>query len=264
MSFGPRNTVDDPLDRGYVASDLVTTPRLSLFRWAVTVLAGCRDGLRGVLDQVDLTESGAVNTFWLQTNSAAYAQADRQEFLAMQARVAAPIRALAALARERIDREADLAAQHEQLESLMKRDRPTLEGIVRGPAEESADDVVVLARRQRRWEQPVQVVRNRIAELEQRIRDIDTAAAPLVAVITVAHQVAVSRSERVHQFYERTAETYRRALSRSAANGAEIQAAGINTVTLLPSAWMTAPTTWIPEQYRNSTITEQKETADVL
>ena len=254
----------DPLAVASLDRTLVTTLPLSVRRAVLAWFAGRGDGKSGVFDAVNLDE-GASDSFWLRRNAAEFEQADRAEFLAMQARVADPSRRLEGLVRERSDLAADRDVLTAELDDLLGREAPVMSTIVRGPAETNAADSILLARRQRTWNQPVLAMRRRILTLEERIRAIDVESAHLAAVISVAFSVAVSRSERLRRFYERPAEIYRRALSRTASNGAQIQAAGIGTTTLTVPVWTTQPCPWIPAGYvTDPTPIETKETADVL
>lgn len=258
---------NDPLSARYLGRAIATTPPLSPFRLISAWFAGRADGMRGVLDAVDFADGTPVDTYWLHRNAAAFEQADRRQYLAMEARVAGPSRALASLARERRELSDECDSQRDALAELLDREQPTPSTIVRGAAEQSAHESVVLARRQRHWDRPVLLVRGRIESLEQRMHAIDVESAKLAAIIMVAHSVAVSRSQELRRFYERPAETYRRALSRSAVNGAVVQAAGINTVTLPVPAWTTEPCRWISSDYAitpTTRTTDTKESADVL
>lgn len=250
----------DPLSTGYLGRGLRVSRHLRLRDALPAWLAGRGDGKAGMLDAANLEHGGPVSTYWLQRNAASYEQTDRTEFLAMEATLAPAIRALDALVRERDDLLATLDSQRAELERLHERTKPELSTISRGVAEAHTDDAVVLARRQRLWNAPVTAAASRVTSLETGIRAITAEAAEHASIIQVGFGVAISRTDRARKYFERRAEVYRRALSRSSANGAVIQAAGIGTITIPAPDWTRQRCSWIPTEY---TITPQKESADV-
>jgi len=251
----------DPLATAYLGRRLTVSSHLRLRDALPAWIAGRGDGKAGMLDAANLEQGGRVSTYWLQRNAASYEQTDRAEFLAMEATLAPAIRALDALVRERDELLGALDSQRAELEHLQQRAKPELATISRGVAEVNTDDAVVLARRQRLWDAPVTAAASRITSLETRIRAIAAEAAGLASIIQVGFGVAISRTDRARKYFERRAEVYRRALSRSSANGAVIQAAGIGTITIPAPDWTQQRCSWIPAEYL--TTTTQKESADV-
>lgn len=221
--------------------------------------AGTCDGKAGMLDAADLTLD--LSTYYLQGLRATYEQADRHEYLAMEAALAPVRRSLEALDRERTDLLQELDLHRDDLEKLHGRAKPDLSSIQRGVAEANADDSVVLARRQRTWDAPVSAKKAEIGQLESRLRSIDAQAADHLAIVEVGFDVAVTRTDRTRKYYERAGELYRRAFSRAAANGTVIQAAGIGTITIPAPEWTQKPCPWIPAGLQPTTA--QKESAHV-
>jgi hypothetical protein len=248
------------LDRRFLDRALYLAAPVRLRMHFAAFWAAGGDGRHGVLSAVDpdrmdplYTTPGApsdIETFWIARNRAGFLQADERDLRAMSARVAPCTRELAALA----DRRALLLAERTGLvgerERLEGRPRPELATIQRGPAEASAHDGVVLARRMRVWAVPVDAVLARVAAIDATLRGIDTEAAAYAAVLDTAFAIELTRSRALRHHYERCAETYRRRLTHRHRDGAAFQAAAMATITIPVPAWNSAPNPWIPSGFR--------------
>jgi hypothetical protein len=228
-------------------------------RWWMRLGAWCAagsDGRHGVLSAVDAdrmdplyTTPGApaeIETFWIARNRAGFGQADQRDLRAMSARVAPFARDLSAAVSRRDSAAVERVSLLVELERLEQRPLPALASIQRGPAEASAHDGVLIARRMRTWNGPVSIMRSRIAELEATIARLETTAADLVAVLESAFEIELVRSDALRFHYERCAETYRRRLTHRHRDGASFQVAAMATTTIPAPAWTTASNPWIP------------------
>jgi len=250
-----RNT--DPLSSDFLGRRTRLAPLMPIAHRLGSAWAGHREGRKNLPDAMDANGNAysTVDTFWLARNRESFREADQRALLRVEARVAAPSRELFALVTLGDQQRELLALARAEREILAARPKPDATTVKRGPAEQGAPDSVVVARRMRTWEQPLTVADAHIAGLAASIVRVDTEAADLHALVSLAHTVALTHSADLRAYYQRRSNIYLRALTRAHLHGGLLQALGTAAAQIPAPQWTLVPSAWIPAGYVPATTT---------
>ena len=217
-------------------------------RWA-DLLAGRRDGRAdaAVLGdaQYEDAEAPLCGGAWLSRNTHTFAERDHREFLAAQAAAAALVGQLriltAAASQARVQTETARAGR-----AGMPAEPSADDVASRGPGEVHDTAEAVAARRRAAHRRVLAQTDAAITAAEQQAHALAEQAELVRTDLDTLFQITRVRSERLRQYHQRRATTYRRA-HRRAVNRRHRQATrlpAVDQATIPAAAWITQPNPW--------------------
>jgi hypothetical protein len=242
---------------GFATRTLENATRTGLPSWLWARGCGARDGLAGLPRLEDDTSDSPspqrsaltppeLMTEFLRGRVQRYVERDEREFNAALSAVDVDVEALRSLADEIARAESVRASLADTLEHVVAGPRVTAADIVRGPAEQTTHETVLIARRQRARDAIVKSARGDVTAADKTLGTLRHRYADHVYRVQLAFDHYVTRSGQARAQTERLCAEYRRQVTRHHPAGDALQSAWADTVSVPAPARTSEPCPWIP------------------